>query len=136
MKWLLELLGKLDDFRKQRGLSELSVGLFYVSLRTGATDMPSTAPIIATPAADPSNVEEPRANVSSPMVGVVYLAPAPDKPSFVNVGDHVKERDPLLIIEAMKVMNQIVAPKSGRVARIFVSDGEPVEYDAPLMLIE
>jgi acetyl-CoA carboxylase biotin carboxyl carrier protein len=74
--------------------------------------------------------------VSSPIVGIAYLASEPGSPPFVRVDDMVSEGDTLLIIEAMKVMNQIRAPRAGRIARIFVEDAEPVEYGAALMLIE
>ena len=70
------------------------------------------------------------------MVGTAYLAPQPGDPTFVRLGDSVIEGQPLLIIEAMKVMNQIRAPRAGRLTRIFVEDTAPVEYGAPLMLIE
>jgi acetyl-CoA carboxylase biotin carboxyl carrier protein len=74
--------------------------------------------------------------LSSPMVGIAYLAPEPGAAPFVRVGDEVVKDQPLLIIEAMKVMNQIRAPHAGRIARIFVAEAAPVEYGAPLMLIE
>ena len=74
--------------------------------------------------------------VTSPMVGTVYLQPEPGAAPFVKIGDSVKEGDTLLIIEAMKTMNQIPAPHSGTVKRILVSDGDPVEFGAPLMIVE
>ena len=74
--------------------------------------------------------------VTSPMVGTVYMSPEPDVAAFVKVGDTVSEGDTLLIIEAMKTMNHIPAPKSGTVKRIVVSDGSPVEFGAPLMIVE
>ena len=74
--------------------------------------------------------------VTSPIVGIAYLAPEPGAPPFVRIGDSVGEGQTLLIIEAMKVMNQIRAPHAGRVTQIFAEDGEPVEYGAALMLIE
>ncbi len=74
--------------------------------------------------------------VTSPMVGTVYLQPEPGAAPFVKIGDSVQEGDTLLIIEAMKTMNQIPAPHSGTVKRILVSDGDPVEFGAPLMIIE
>jgi acetyl-CoA carboxylase biotin carboxyl carrier protein len=74
--------------------------------------------------------------VTSPIVGIAYLAPQPGAPPFVRVGDTVTAGQTLLIIEAMKVMNQISAPRAGRLTRIFAEDGEPVEYGAALMLIE
>lgn len=73
--------------------------------------------------------------VTSPMVGTVYLAPEPGAQPFVSLGEQINEGDTLLIIEAMKTMNQIPAPRSGEIKQILVTDGEPVEYDAPLMII-
>ena len=74
--------------------------------------------------------------VTSPMVGTVYLSPEPDTEVFVKVGDSVSEGQTLLIVEAMKTMNHIPAPKSGTVKRILVEDGAPVEFGAPLMIVE
>ena len=92
------------------------------------------APAAAAPAsADPA--DHPGA-VPSPMVGTVYLQSEPGSPPFVKVGDTVSEGDTLLIIEAMKTMNQIPAPKAGTVKRILVEDAAPVEFGAPLMIIE
>ena len=70
------------------------------------------------------------------MVGTVYLQAEPGTPAFVSVGQTVKEGDTLLIIEAMKTMNQIAAPRAGRVKRILVADGQPVEFGAPLFILE
>lgn len=74
--------------------------------------------------------------INSPMVGTVYVSPKPGSPSFVKVGDLVKEGTVLLIIEAMKVMNPIPAPKTGTVTKIFVEDGSPVEFGQPLLILE
>ncbi|MFN7011892.1 MAG: acetyl-CoA carboxylase biotin carboxyl carrier protein [Allorhizobium sp.] len=74
--------------------------------------------------------------VTAPMVGTVYLAPAPGARPFVEVGSIVKEGQTLLIIEAMKTMNQIPAPRSGKVVEIIVEDARPVEYGEPLIVIE
>ena len=74
--------------------------------------------------------------VISPMVGTAYLGPAPGARPFVEVGGQVKTGEPLLIIEAMKTMNQIPAPRSGTVIQVLVGDGQPVEYGQPLMIIE
>ncbi len=74
--------------------------------------------------------------VRSPMVGTAYRAPAPGAPPFVEVGDTVQEGQTLLIVEAMKTMNQIPAPRAGVVKAILVEDGQPVEFDEPLMVIE
>jgi acetyl-CoA carboxylase biotin carboxyl carrier protein len=74
--------------------------------------------------------------VKSPMVGTVYMAPSPGSSNFVEVGASVKEGQTLLIIEAMKTMNQIHAPRAGKVTQIFVENGQPVEYGEPLVAIE
>ena len=74
--------------------------------------------------------------ITSPMVGTVYLLPEPGAAPFVKVGDLVKEGQTLLIIEAMKVMNSIRAPRAGRVARIFATNAAPVEYGEPLLIVE
>jgi acetyl-CoA carboxylase biotin carboxyl carrier protein len=74
--------------------------------------------------------------ITAPLVGVAYLAAQPGAAPFVRVGEPVEKGQTLLIIEAMKVMNQIRAPRAGRLARILVTDADPVEYGAPLMLIE
>lgn len=100
---------------------------------------PAAAPAPAAPAAAPEVAADPASlpgAVTSPMVGTVYLSPEPDAAAFVKVGDSVNEGDTLLIIEAMKTMNHIPAPKSGTVKRIVVSDGAPVEFGAPLMIVE
>lgn len=93
----------------------------------------AAAPAAAAPSDDPS--QAPGA-VTSPMVGTVYLQAEPGTPAFVSVGDKVSEGQTLLIIEAMKTMNQIPAPHAGTVKRIVVGDGAPVEFGAPLMIIE
>lgn len=87
----------------------------------------------AVPEEDPS--QHPGA-VTSPMVGTCYLQAEPGTPAFAAVGDKVTEGQTVLIIEAMKTMNHIPAPRAGTVKRIFVEDGTPVEFGAPLMIIE
>ncbi|SEL22590.1 acetyl-CoA carboxylase biotin carboxyl carrier protein [Pacificibacter marinus] len=95
---------------------------------------PVAAPAAATaPTADPAN--DPNA-VPSPMVGTAYLSAEPGAAAFVKIGDQVSEGQTLMIIEAMKTMNHIPAPKSGTVKRVLVDDGTPVEFGAPLMIIE
>lgn len=91
------------------------------------------APVATSPTQDPANLP---GAVTSPMVGTVYMQAEPGSPAFVSVGAQVSEGDTLLIIEAMKTMNHIPAPKSGTVKRILVEDGAAVEYGAPLMIIE
>lgn len=102
-----------------------------------ATAMPAAPAAAAAPAAstnvDPAN--HPGA-VTSPMVGTVYMAPEPTAAPFVTIGQTVREGDTILIIEAMKTMNHIPAPRAGTVRRILVEDGGAVEYGAPLVIIE
>jgi len=93
----------------------------------------AAAPAAAEPADDPA--QSPNA-VTSPMVGTIYLQPEPDAPAFISVGDTIKEGQTLLIIEAMKTMNQIPSPRTGTVKRILVDDGAPVEFGAPLVILE
>ena len=94
---------------------------------------PAPAPHAAAVPEDPS--QHPGA-VTSPMVGTIYLSPEPGATAFVTLGTQVSEGETLLIIEAMKTMNHIPAPRAGTVKRILVEDGQPVEYGAPLMIIE
>ncbi len=105
------------------------------------TTVAAAAPVAAAvPAAAAAPAEGtggvPAGALTSPMVGTVYLAPEPKSPPFVNVGDKVREGQTVLIIEAMKVMNAIKAPRSGTVTRILVANGAPVEYGEPLLVIE
>lgn len=100
-----------------------------------AAAAPAAAPAEAAPAAEADPASHPGA-VTSPMVGTVYLQAEPGAPSFVSKGQSVNEGDTLLIVEAMKTMNHIPAPKSGTVTRILVGDGDTVEYGAPLVIIE
>ncbi len=96
---------------------------------------PAAKPSALAPAAETDWSKHPGA-VLSPMVGTAYLSPQPGAPAFVQVGDTVKEDQTLLIVEAMKTMNPIPAPKAGRIVQIFVVDARPVEYGEVLMIIE
>ncbi|GAB5437560.1 acetyl-CoA carboxylase biotin carboxyl carrier protein [Falsiruegeria mediterranea] len=103
--------------------------------------VPTAAPVAAAPAAEaPASAEADPAShpgaVTSPMVGTVYMQAEPGAPSFISVGAQVSEGDTLLIVEAMKTMNHIHAPKSGTVKRILVDDGAAVEFGTPLVIIE
>lgn len=103
-----------------------------------AAPVPQAAPSAAPSAAAPA-VEDPAQHpgaVTSPMVGTCYLAPEPGAANFVATGAKVAEGDTILIIEAMKTMNHIPAPRAGTVKRILVEDGSPVEFGAPLVIIE
>ncbi len=99
------------------------------SAPAAASVAPAAAPVAANPADHPGAVP-------APMVGTAYTAPTPGADVFVKVGDKVKEGDTLLIIEAMKVMNQIAAPRSGTVKEIFFADAQPVEFGETLCIIE
>jgi acetyl-CoA carboxylase biotin carboxyl carrier protein len=147
IKALAELLNEND-------LTELSVKREYgqddtLNVRVSrrgetVTTHVSTAPAAvpapaAAAAATPPLAEDPASHpgaVNSPMVGSVYMQAEPGAPSFVSVGQAVTEGDTLLIIEAMKTMNHIPAPRGGIVTRILIDDGAAVEYGAPLMIIE
>ena len=94
----------------------------------------AAAPAPAAPASD-DPADHPGA-VTSPMVGTVYMQSEPGAPAFIKIGDKVAEGDTLLIVEAMKTMNQIPSPRAGTVKRILVEDGSPVEYGAPLVILE
>ena len=87
------------------------------------------------PAAEAAQTADPVDAVKSPMVGTVFLSPEPGAPPFVSPGQTVKEGETLMIIEAMKVMNPITAPKGGTIKQVMVSDAQPVEFDQPLVVI-
>jgi acetyl-CoA carboxylase biotin carboxyl carrier protein len=131
-----ELIRTLAALLNETGLSEIeyAIGDRRIRVARAAAGLP---PPLAAPisAAVAGSIEHPGA-VKSPMVGTAYLAPQPGAPPFVRLGDGVAEGQPLLIIEAMKVMNQIRAHRAGHVAQILVADAQPVEYGAVLMLIE
>ena len=106
------------------------------SSRARSAEGPSAVALSSAPAAASIDPTQHPGAVVSPMVGTVYLGPAPGARPFVDVGGQVKTGEPLLIIEAMKTMNQIPAPRSGTVIQVLVADGQPVEYGQPLMIIE
>jgi len=142
-----ELIRELADLLNETGLSEIEVEHDEIRLRVARTlQAAPMAMQMAPPAAvaAPAGAAAPGAGaaadhpgaVPSPMVGTAYLAPEPGARPFVDVGDTVREGQPLLIVEAMKTMNQIPSPRSGKITRIMVEDGQPVEYGEPLMIIE
>jgi len=130
-----ELIRSLAALLAETGLTEIEYAIGDRRIRVARTPgAPATTPLApAQPHA--TSLEHPGA-VKAPMVGTAYLAPQPGDPPFVRLGDIVTEGQPLLIIEAMKVMNQIRAHRPGRLAQILVADAQPVEYGATLMLIE
>ncbi|WFR96550.1 acetyl-CoA carboxylase biotin carboxyl carrier protein [Rhizobium tumorigenes] len=108
----------------------------YVQAPMMAAPQQMAAPAAAAAAVPAALVRNPDNVVSAPMVGTVYMASAPGARAFIEVGAMVKEGQTLLIIEAMKTMNQIPAPKSGKVTEILIEDGRPVEYGEALVIIE
>ena len=142
-----DIVGQVADLMEEKGLVEVEIehGDYSIRLSRGqvAQPMMMQAPIaapaaVAAPVAASAGDTAPShaGAVPSPMVGTAYLSANPDADNFVKVGDAVKEGETLLIIEAMKVMNQIPAPKSGTVKAILVNDAEPVEFGQPLVVIE
>jgi acetyl-CoA carboxylase biotin carboxyl carrier protein len=128
---LLDETGLTEIAIEQDGAS-IRVARYAVS-RPRAVELPAVVPTAAPAAADPS--QHPGL-VASPMVGTAYRGPEPGARPFVDVGAAVKAGETLLIIEAMKTMNQIPSPRSGTIIQILVEDGQPVEYGEPLMIIE
>ncbi|MFQ6549799.1 acetyl-CoA carboxylase biotin carboxyl carrier protein [Aestuariibius sp. 2305UL40-4] len=152
---LAELLRENDltELRVKRDYAENDALDVRVSRAAPPAAVPApivhAAPQPSAPAAEPrqpdasqdtaSAPEDPASHpgaITSPMVGTAYLQPEPGAPAFVSIGQQVKEGDTLLIVEAMKTMNQIPAPRAGTVKRILIEDGAPVEYGAPLMILE
>jgi acetyl-CoA carboxylase biotin carboxyl carrier protein len=141
-----EVIRELARLLDETGLTEIAIEQDGVAVRvarhTGAiaararaTEPPITAPGVAATASPLDPAQHPGV-VASPMVGTVYRAPEPGARPFVDVGSEVKAGETLLIIEAMKTMNQIPAPRSGTVIQILIEDAHPVEYGQALMIIE
>ncbi len=143
-----DLIRNLASLLDETGLTEIEIEENTLRVRVARTlSMPAyAAPFgpIAAPAAGvagpgaaaSSSFENHPGVVTSPMVGTAYRSPEPGAPPFVDIGTAVREGQTLLIIEAMKTMNQIAAPRGGIVKRIIVENGQPVEYGEPLMIIE
>nr|WP_314468346.1 acetyl-CoA carboxylase biotin carboxyl carrier protein [uncultured Novosphingobium sp.] len=140
------LVRELAELLAETGLTEIEVEdgerkikvVRQVAQQIVAAAAPALAAAPVAAAATPVAEAAPAAPVDavkSPMVGTVYLAPEPSAPNFISVGQQVKAGDVLLIVEAMKVMNQINAPKSGTIQAILVDNQQPVEFDQPLVVI-
>ena len=142
------LVRRLADILNETGLSEIEVEREGMKIRVAKTlsasttvyaappalaPAPALAAVAATPAPEPMHAGE---VVKSPMVGTVYLQPQPGSDAFVAIGDTVQAGQTLMIIEAMKTMNPIPAPKTGKLLEILVEDGQPVEFGEPLAVIE
>jgi acetyl-CoA carboxylase biotin carboxyl carrier protein len=147
----LELIRSLADILADTGLTEIELEQKGTRVRVSRSVVVNTgissvagapAPIVPLPSSPPpvpapaSDTQAHPGTVKSPMVGTVYLAPSPGTAQFVEEGAEVKQGQTLLIIEAMKTMNQIPAPRGGKVVRILVTNGQPVEYGEALVVIE
>ncbi len=139
---LADILNETDltDIEVEHGDLRIRVSR-KVTVQAAATVVPAAAPVAAAPApvaaaAEPTKADLSKNAVPSPMVGTAYLAPAPGARNFIEVGAQVKEGQTLLIIEAMKTMNQIPAPRAGTVKAILIEDAQPVEFGEPLVVIE
>ena len=141
-----DLVEGLADIAKRLDLSEIEYQTGEIKIRvarqmaqTIVASLPAQEPRIAAAAAPAATatapVEHP-GTVKSPMVGTAYLRPAPESSAFVDVGSQVKAGDKILLVEAMKTFNEIIAPKGGTVTQILVADGQPVEYGQALFVIE
>jgi len=142
VRQLAELLDdtRLTEIEVQDGDRRIRV-VRNVAIPTHAVQAPS-APVAAAPASAPA-AAAPAApagdhpgTIKSPMVGTAYLAASPGAKQFVNIGDTVAAGDTLLIVEAMKVMNPILSPRAGKVTQLMVDNGQPVEFDQPLAIVE
>ena len=139
-----KLIRDLAAILEETGLSEIEIEKSGLRVRVARTlQLVAAAPMAGAPARAAANAGTKATDVSghpglvaSPMVGTAYAAPSPGAAPFVKIGDMVNEGQTLLIIEAMKTMNQIPAPRAGRVTQIIISDGQPVEFGEPLMIIE
>ena len=133
---------ELADILDQAGLAELEYETEAVAIRlsrvTTAAPVAAAAPVaIAEPVAElPANPADHPGAVKSPMVGTVYTAPEPDAPAFITEGATVTAGQTLFIVEAMKVMNPITAPKAGTVVKIFVQNAQPIEFGEALVIVE
>jgi acetyl-CoA carboxylase biotin carboxyl carrier protein len=137
-----DMIRELAKLLDETGLTEIQFERDGMSVRVAryaggpAARMTAAEIALAMPAAMPIVPTQHPGAVLSPMVGTAYRGPAPGAKPFVETGSQVKAGDPLLIIEAMKTMNQIPAPRSGTVTQILFEDAQPVEYGEPLMIIE
>jgi acetyl-CoA carboxylase biotin carboxyl carrier protein len=142
-----QLIRELAELLNKTGLSEIEIeknGLKVRVARTVTVQAAVAAPVAAAASATAAAATKPAGTdpskhpgaVKSPMVGTCYRSPEPSAPAFIDIGTRVSQGDTLLIIEAMKTMNQIPAPHAGKVTAILVENGQPVEFGEPLVIIE
>lgn len=133
------LIRELSDLLTETGLTEIEIEHQDMRIRVARQISAPSAPAPATPAPSPpapdAATPDLEGAVRSPMVGTVYRASEPGAMPFVNVGDTVREGQTCMIVEAMKTMNQIPAPRAGKVTAILVEDGQPVEFGEPMFTI-
>ena len=136
IRQLAELLDetKLTEIEVEDGARKIRVAR-TMTVAAAAAPVAHAAPVTP-PAAEASATPNTANAVKSPMVGTVFLAAEPGAKPFAGVGDTVAEGQTLVIIEAMKVMNPIAAPRAGKVVQVMVENGQPVEFDQPLIVIE
>ena len=144
----IDYIAQLAELLQKTGLTEIEIAQAEMRIRVvrqvQAIVQVAAPPVAPIPAVMPASPEIGTGTidlthpglVTSPMVGTAYLASEPNTPPFVSVGQEVEEGATLLIIEAMKVMNQIRSPRSGRVTRIFIENASPVEFGEPLLIVE
>ncbi len=139
-----KIIRDLADLLNETGLSEIEIEKDGLKVRvarslTITASHVAAAPAVAASAAAPAAAGDPSKHpgaVKSPMVGTAYRSPEPSAPPFIEIGSRVQQGDTLLIIEAMKTMNQIPAPRSGTVTAVFFENGQPVEFGEVLAVIE
>ena len=143
-----ELIHELTKLLDETGLTEIEIEQHGQRVRVArnlaapapAAPMPTPRIEAPPPAAEaagaPADLSKHPGVVISPMVGTAYVAPEPGAKPFIDIGSEVKAGDTLLIVEAMKTMNQIPAPRAGTVVQILFEDGQPVEFGEPLVIIE
>jgi acetyl-CoA carboxylase biotin carboxyl carrier protein len=146
-----KIIRELAEILNETGLSEIEIEKSGLKIRVARTAAVAAAPLPAhavhvpsvapapSPAPAPAPPSDPSKHpgaVKSPMVGTAYRSPEPTAPPFVEVGSRVQQGDTVLIIEAMKTMNQIPAPRAGTLTAVLFENGQPVEFGEPLMIIE
>jgi len=135
-----DLIYELTKLLDETGLTEIEIERNGQRVRVARTPAAAVAPAAPQPSAEskgaPRDLSEHPGVVISPMVGTAYAAPEPGTKPFIDIGSTVKAGDTLLIVEAMKTMNQIPAPRAGTVIQILFEDGQPVEFGEPLVIIE
>ncbi|MDE7098411.1 MAG: acetyl-CoA carboxylase biotin carboxyl carrier protein [Ruminococcus sp.] len=148
----IEKIEQIAKIVSDNELSEITVSVGDCNLTIKGKKCPPAPPVMPVPmgitapvqsasapiqtVAEPVQQETDGNVVKSPIVGTFYQSPSPDKPPFVKVGDKVKKGDIIMIIESMKLMNEVQSEFDGTVEKILVSDGQPVEFDQPIMIIK